>query len=119
MTNNQNYEITDPAEMAVAVQPPLTRHPGIFIREVILPAHNLNVSRLAEKIGVNRPNLSEVLAGKRDVSRELAYRLGALLGDAVCDLAIAYQHRWDLQQEQARRDQLKAEIAPLAQQEAA
>jgi plasmid maintenance system antidote protein VapI len=109
-----DYKISDPDEQAVTAQPDLTQHPGVYIRDVILPQHGIKkIAPLAELLKVNRPNLHEVLSGKRDVSRELAYRLGALLGDAVADFTIAYQHRWDLQQERGRREALKAEIARL------
>lgn len=107
------HKITDPAEMLVLVQPPLTRHPGVYFREVVMPQYKLKVAPLAELLGVARPNLSNVLHGKVDVSRDLAYRLGALLGDAVADFLIAYQHRWDLERERDRREELKREIARL------
>jgi len=110
---SEQYKITDQAEMLVEALPPLDRHPGQFIREVLLPEYGLTISGLAEAIKVNRPNLSNVLHGKNDVSRELAYRLGALMRDEVADLLIAYQNAWDLQQERGRREVLKAEIARL------
>lgn len=108
-----DFKITDPAEQLVGELPPLDRHPGVWIRETLLPAWKLDVSKLARAIDVNRANLSEVLSGKRDVSRELAYRLGALMNDHVADLVIAYQHTWDLQQEAGRRAALRVEISRL------
>lgn len=108
------FKITEPDEMLVKDCAPLTIHPGEFIRDVLLPERKLKVTDVARRIHVNRVGLSNVLHGKHDVSRELAYRLGALLGDHVADLLIAYQHRWDLQRERDRREQLRHEIAPLA-----
>lgn len=105
-----DFKIRNPQEMQVGTLPPLDRHPGCFIRDTLLPEYGLSVSALAERIGVNRPNLSNVLHGKADVSRELAYRLGALMNDQVADLLIAYQHAWDLDREKARRDELKGQI---------
>lgn len=105
------YKITDPAQMLITRTGPLPYHPGVYLRDVILPNHGFKkIAPLAERLKVNRPNLHEVLSGKRDVSRELAYRLGALLGDQVADFAIAYQHRWDLEQEAGRRAELRQEI---------
>lgn len=104
------YKITDPAEMAVKL-PAIDRAPGCFLRDVVLPEYGMtNVADLARRLGVNRPNLVNVLGGTSAVSRELAYRLGALLNDHVADLLIAYQHAWDLQNEAGRREELKAEI---------
>ena len=107
------FKIGDPAHQQVSALPPLTVHPGTWIRDVILPEYGLDISKLARLIQVNRANLSEVLAGKRDVSRELAYRLGALLNDHVADLVIAYQQAWDVERERGRREELRQMIAPL------
>ncbi|WP_408591199.1 transcriptional regulator [Novosphingobium sp.] len=112
-TDSAEYKIADPAEMMVEHQPPLHIHPGIFIRDVLLPQYGLKVAPLARLIGVARPNLHHVLQGERDVSRELAYRLGALMDDAVADLLIGYQLAWDKQQEADRREALKREITRL------
>jgi plasmid maintenance system antidote protein VapI len=112
MNAHLEYKIHDPAEQLVTEQPDLDRAPGVYIRDVILPQHGLRkIAPLAELLKVNRPNLHQVLSGDRDVSRELAYRLGALLGDSVADFVIGYQQSWDLQQERGRREELKREIA--------
>lgn len=112
-----DYKLTDPAQMAVTDLPPLDIHPGIYARDVLLKAYGLSISRTAELIKVNRPNLSNVLNGKSDISRELAYRLGALMNDDVTDLLIAYQNAWDLQQEAGRREELRKEIERLPEPE--
>lgn len=107
------HKITDPAKMMIEHQPPLDIHPGVFIRDVLLPQYGLKVGPLARMIGVARPNLHHVLQGSRDVSRELAYRLGALMNDHVADFLISYQMAWDKQQEAGRREELKREITRL------
>jgi plasmid maintenance system antidote protein VapI len=113
-TSKSAYKITEPAEMTVKL-PPLDRPPGCFLRDVVLPEYGMtNVADLARRLGVNRPNLVNVLAGTSAVSRELAYRLGALLNDHVADLLIAYQHAWDLQSEAPRREAVKAEVERVA-----
>ena len=110
---SEDYKITDPAEMLVREQPPLTRHPGVFIREVLLAPYKISIVALADRLGVARPNLSNVLHGKADVSREMAYRFGALLGDQVADFLIAYQSSWDIQKDRELREALKRKIEPL------
>ena len=110
---NADFKITDPAEMLVELQPPLHMHPGVFVREVLLPQYGLKVAPLARMLNVARPNLHRVLQGERDVSRELAYRLGALMNDHVADFLINYQMMWDKQQEADRREELKREITRL------
>lgn len=112
--NSASYKITDAAEQVVNALPPLDRHPGTFLRDVILPEYGMtNVAELARRLGVNRPNLVDVLAGKVDVSRILAYRLGALFNDHVADLLISYQHAWDLAQERDKREGFKSVIERL------
>ena len=109
-----SFKITEAAEQVVKSLPPLDRHPGCYLRDVILPEYGMqNVSELARRLAVNRPNLVNVLAGRSDVSRDLAYRLGALMNDHVADLMISYQHAWDLARERDRRAQFKAEIERL------
>ena len=62
---------------------------------------------------MNRLNLNNVLTGATDVSRDLAYKLGALMRDEVAHLLIAYQHAYDLEQERERRESYKATIVPM------
>jgi plasmid maintenance system antidote protein VapI len=106
-TEPENYKIDNPEAMKVDQILPLDVHPGVYLRDTILPAWGqTNVAALARALGVNRPNLVHVLAGRVDVSRELAYRLGARFNDAVADLLISYQLRWDMQNEASRREAL-------------
>ncbi|MFC0305276.1 HigA family addiction module antitoxin [Rhizorhabdus histidinilytica] len=118
--NPDEFKITDPAEMLVTKQPPIDKHPGVFLRETILPQWGLNVAEAARRLGVNRPNLHNVLQGKADVSRDLAYKLGALMRDEVADLLIAHQLQYDLAREREKREAFKATIErmqPVAQSE--
>lgn len=112
-SNPGSFKIEDPAAMLVEHLPPLDRHPGVFIRDTLMPEFGLNVAQLSRLIGVNRSNLHNVLQGNVDVSRDLAYRLGALMNDHVADLLINYQLQWDLQQECDRREGFKREIERL------
>lgn len=114
-TNTEEFKLMDAQDQLVRALPPLVQHPGLFLRDVILPSWGqTNVAALARALGVNRPNLVNVLKGDVDISRELAYRLGARLNDQVADLLINYQLQWDLQQERGRREGLKAEIERVA-----
>jgi plasmid maintenance system antidote protein VapI len=109
--DSQEYKIGKASEMMVGALPPLDRHPGIFIRDVLLPEYGLtNVARTAGLLGVNRAGFIRVLNGQNDVSRDLAYKLGALMRDEVADLMIAFQQAYDLEQERERRESFKATI---------
>ncbi len=104
------FKIEAAAGMVVEALPPLEQHPGHFIRHTLLPEYGLSVSEAARRIGVDRAGFTGVLDGKYAVSRDLAYKLGALMNDQVADLLIAYQHAYDLGHERERRESFKAKI---------
>ena len=108
--NDAQYKIEKASEMIVSAVPPIDRHPGTFIKEILLPEYGLSVSEAARRLGVDRAGFHNTLNGKYDVSRDLAYKLGALLHDDVADLLIAYQHAFDLAKEREKREAYKATI---------
>lgn len=63
-----------------AVAPP---HPGEYLREDILPALEMTITDLARHLGVTRTTLSELMNEKRDVSLEMAQRLGQAFGNGA------------------------------------
>jgi addiction module HigA family antidote len=108
--DSAEYKIEKASEMIVGALPPIDKHPGAFIREVLLPEYGLSVAETARRIGVDRAGFHSTLTGKYDVSRDLAYKLGALMRDEVADLLIAYQHAYDLAREREKREAYKATI---------
>ncbi|CAN5580009.1 hypothetical protein BH10PSE14_BH10PSE14_07030 [soil metagenome] len=105
----ESHKITDPEEMLVKGRP-VAGPPGAFIRDVLIPEYGLNVAQTARALGVSRASFIGVLDGKHAVSRDLAYKLGALMRDEVADLLIAWQHKCDLANERARRDEYRQTI---------
>lgn len=55
-------------------------HPGLTLRDDVLPALGLTVTAAAEQLGVSRVALSRVLNGHAAISPEMALRLEAWLG---------------------------------------
>jgi len=104
------YKIEAAAEMVVSAVPQLDQHPGKFIKDVLLPEYGLSVAEAARRIKMDRATLHLVLTGKHAVSRDLAYKLGALMRDEVADLLIAYQHAYDLAKDREKREEYKATI---------
>lgn len=51
-------------------------HPGEYLKEDVLPALNMTITDLARHLGVSRASLSEFVNGNRDLSLEMAQRLG-------------------------------------------
>lgn len=56
-------------------------HPGAILREDVLPALGLTQKEFADRLGVSRLTVSEVLLEKRSVTPDMAIRLGKLLGN--------------------------------------
>ena len=50
-------------------------HPGELLREETLPATGLTQSELAERLGVSRRTVSELIHERRAVKTDLAHRL--------------------------------------------
>jgi len=54
-------------------------YPGAILREDVLPALNMTQTELAERLGVSRLSVSELLHEKRALSPEMAVRIARLL----------------------------------------
>ncbi|MBX9904814.1 MAG: HigA family addiction module antidote protein [Burkholderiales bacterium] len=55
-------------------------HPGEILRDDMLPALNMTQTELAERLGVSRLSVSELLHGKRALSADMAMRIARLTG---------------------------------------
>jgi len=55
-------------------------HPGLTLRDDVLPALGLGVTQAAEQLGVSRVALSRMLNGRAAISPDMALRLEAWLG---------------------------------------
>jgi len=55
-------------------------HPGLTLRDDILPALGLSVSEAAVQLGVDRTTLSKVLNGRASISPAMALRIERWLG---------------------------------------
>jgi len=55
-------------------------HPGLTLRDDVLPALGLTVTQAAEQLDVSRVALSRVLNGRAAISPEMALRMEAWLG---------------------------------------
>ena len=54
-------------------------HPGAILREDVLPALGITQTELADRLGVSRLSVSELLHEKRTLSPEMALRLSKFL----------------------------------------
>ena len=83
--------------MAKSLRNPHRRptHPGEILREDVLPALKLTQKELADRLGVSRLTVSDILHEKRGVSPDMAIRLGKLLGNGP-DIWLRMQQALDL-----------------------
>ena len=72
-------------------------HPGLIIRDDILPALQISVNEAAEQLGVSRVTLSRVINGLSAITAEMALRVGKWVGN-VPDIWLRMQGQYDLWQ---------------------
>ena len=56
-------------------------HPGVLLREDVIPATGKSKSEIARMLGISRQHLHDILAERKPVSPEVAVRLGKLFGN--------------------------------------
>ncbi len=94
-------------------------HPGLTLRDDVLPALGLKVTEAAEQLGVSRVALSRVLNGRAAISPEMALRVEAWLGverGGDARVWLAEQTAFDMwhAQKRMKADKVKVKPAPAA-----
>ena len=56
-------------------------HPGLIIRDDVLPKWQLSVTEAAEQLGISRVTLSRVINGRSAITAEMAFRVGMWVGN--------------------------------------
>ncbi|MES2262055.1 MAG: HigA family addiction module antitoxin [Pseudomonadota bacterium] len=102
--------------MARMFNPP---HPGLILRDDVLPALGLSVTEAAQQLGVNCVTLSRVLNGHAAISPEMALRIEAWLGverGGEARLWLAEQSAYDVWQAAQKfvNNPMQVQPAPLA-----
>ncbi len=89
-------------------------HPGLSIRHDCLAPLGLSVTEAAEKLGVSRKQVSDLVNGRSGISPEMAIRLDKAFGGGA-DAWYRLQANYDLAQAMKKADQIKVKrIAPSA-----
>lgn len=70
-------------------------HPGLVIREDVLPELDLTVTDAANQLGVSRVALSRVINGRAAISADMAIRLAQWLGGSA-ETWLRAQAQYDL-----------------------
>jgi addiction module HigA family antidote len=102
--------------MARMYNPP---HPGLTLRDDVLPALGLSVTEAAEQLGVARVTLSRMLNGRAGISPEMALRIEAWLGvdrGGEARLWLAEQSAYDVWQaeQKFKTAPMHVQPAPMA-----
>lgn len=58
-------------------------HPGALLRDVVLPELGITQGEFADRLGVSRRTVSEILHERRPVTPDMATRLGKLLANGA------------------------------------
>ena len=103
--------------MAKMYNPP---HPGLTLRDDVLPALGLSITEAAAQLDVARVTLSRVLNGRAAISPEMALRIEAWLGverGGEASLWLAEQSAYDVWQAEQRFKAVPLHVqpAPMAQ----
>ena len=93
-------------------------HPGLTLRDDVLPTLGLQVTQAAAQLGVSRVTLSRVLNGRAAISPEMALRIEAWLGvdrGGEARLWLAEQSAYDVWQAQQRFKlaPMRVQLAPI------
>lgn len=88
-------------------------HPGAVLRLDILPATELSISGLAERLHMSRQSLHRILAEEQPVTAATALKLARLLNTSP-DLWLNMQRAVDLWDESRRLSEELANIEPIA-----
>ena len=78
-------------------------HPGLIIRDDVLPALQVSVNEAAEQLGVSRVTLLRVIHGRSAITAEMALRVGKLIGNGP-EIWLRMQSQYDLWQAKKKGD---------------
>ena len=85
-------------------------HPGAILREDVLPSLDMTQTELAERLGVSRRTVSQIIHEHRPITPDIAIRLAHLLGgtpEGWLNMQLALDV-WELERKNARSyDQIK------------
>lgn len=93
-------------------------HPGLTLRDDVLPALGLNVTEAADALGVTRPTLSRVLNGAAAISPEMALRLERWLSvehGGNANVWLGMQAAYDLWVAEQKAKALLRKVKPLSE----
>jgi addiction module HigA family antidote len=97
--------------MAIQLHPSIAVHPGPWLKRNVVDHYNVSITYLAERLGVSRPAMSNLLNGKADLSPEMAIRFEKAFG-IPADTMLRMQTAHDLADARAHQDEIAVERVP-------
>ena len=94
--------------MAIKLHPSLYIPTGIWLRQEIVEPYGLTVTKLAERLHVTRPALSNLLNGHAGLSADMAIRFEKAFGISA-DTLMRMQTAYDLAKAREHADELIVE----------
>ncbi len=100
--------------MAIELHPSFAIHPGNWLKTEIIESYGLNVTVAAEKLGVTRQAMSNLLNGKAGLSAEMAIRFEKAFG-VRANTMLRMQAAHELAEARAHEEDIKVEriAAPI------
>lgn len=88
-------------------------HPGALLREELIPATGLTQKELAERLGVSRLTVNEIVNERRGVTPDMAYRLARVF-NTTPQLWLNLQQAIDVWETYQANRTLYDKIKPIA-----
>jgi antitoxin HigA-1 len=94
--------------MAIKLHQSFAIHPGGWLRSEIIEAHNLSVTHAAQRLGVTRQALTNLLTGKAGLSAEMAIRFEKVFATRA-ETLLRMQLTYDLTKARATEDAIQVQ----------
>ena len=94
--------------MAIKLHPGIAVHPGAWLRQEIVEPAGLNVTQLADHMGVARQSMSKLLNGRQGLSADMAIRFEKAFGLRAESL-MRMQAAHELAEARAHEDEIVVE----------
>ena len=94
--------------MAIKLHPGIAVHPGAWLRQEIVEPAGLNVTQLADHMGVARQSMSKLLNGRQGLSADMAIRFEKAFG-LRAETLMRMQAAFELAEARAHEDEIVVE----------
>ena len=94
--------------MAIRLHSSFAVHPGDWLREEVVEPAGLNVTGLADHLGVTRQSMSKLLNARQGLSADMAIRFEKAFG-LKADTLMRMQAAHELAQARAHEDEIEVE----------